>query len=55
MLTTISIIALIIIISLAVAVLSILVYDKTMTPSNQADQIQKINEYLSRLIVGYTY
>jgi uncharacterized protein YpmB len=48
------VIAMIITISIVVAVIALVIYDSTMTPSKQQDNLDKINDYLSRLIVGYS-
>lgn len=48
------VIVIIIVISIVVAVIALVIYDNTMTPSNQQENLDKINDYLSRLIVGYS-
>ncbi len=48
------IVVLAIVISIIVVVIAMVIYDNTMTPSSHQDQIDNINSYLSRLIVGYT-
>ena len=47
------IVILAILISIIVVVIALVIYDNTMTPNSQQDQIDNINSYLSRLIVGY--
>jgi len=42
------------IVAVIVAVLALVIYDNTMTPSTQQDDIKYINEQLSKLIVGYS-
>jgi hypothetical protein len=48
------IVVLAIVISIIVVVIALVIYDNTMTPNSQQEQIDNINSYLSRLIVGYT-
>ena len=42
------------VVAIIVAVIALVIYDNTMTPNDQQVSIDKINSYLSRLIVGYT-
>ncbi len=40
-------------IALIISVVVIIIYNFGFTPANQKDDIEKINRYLSELIVGY--
>ena len=42
-----------IVIAIVVSVIALVIYDTTMTPHDQQVSIDKINSYLSRLIIGY--
>lgn len=42
-----------IIVSSIIAVGAILIYNFGFTPANQNEQIEKINSYLTKLIIGY--
>jgi len=42
------------VIAIVVAVIALVIYDNTMTPHDQQANLDKINSYLARLIVGYT-
>lgn len=52
--TWVAIFILCLLVSIGVAVIALVIYDNTMTPSNQQANLDRINDYLSRLIVGYT-
>jgi hypothetical protein len=43
----------IVLVSLLVSIISILIYDKSFTPSKQKEDLEIINSYLRQLIVGY--
>ena len=47
------IVVLCIVIAIVVTIIALVIYDNTMTPNSQQEQIDNINSYLSRLIVGY--
>lgn len=42
------------VVAIIVAVIALVIYDNTMTPNDQQANLDKINSYLARLIVGYT-
>lgn len=42
------------VIAIIIAVIALVIYDTTMTPHDQQVNLDKINSYLARLIVGYT-
>lgn len=52
--TWVAIFILCLLVSIAVAVIALVIYDNTMTPSDQQVNLDRINDYLSRLIVGYS-
>jgi hypothetical protein len=52
--TWVAIFVLCLVVSIVVVVVALLIYDNTMTPHDQQVNLDRINDYLSRLIVGYT-
>lgn len=42
------------IVSIIISILTLVVYDVALTPSDQQKQINNINNYLKQLIIGYT-
>jgi hypothetical protein len=52
--TWVAIFILCVLVSIAVAVIALVIYDNTMTPNDQQVNLDRINDYLSRLIVGYS-
>ena len=42
-----------IVVSIIITVGSIIIYNYGFTPANQSEQIEKINSYLTKLIIGY--
>jgi len=52
--TWVAIFILCVVVSIIVVVIALLIYDNTMTPNDQKVNLDRINDYLSRLIVGYS-
>ncbi len=49
-----NLILLVLVISIIVVVIGLIIYNYTMTPATQKDQIEYINAQLGKMILGYS-